>query len=92
MLDFFFIRDEQSANSNQVNYAGGIEYEEFIEAQKLKIIESHLDYYGKFRWISQNVQQKLAMLTPAVAAAIPNLASILKQAFAAEGGLVAFGD
>ncbi len=75
-----------------LNYAGGIEYEEFIVAQDLKIIESHLDYYGKFRWISQNVQHKWAMLTPAVAAAIPNLASILKQAFAADCGLVAFGD
>lgn len=92
MLDFFFISDEQSANSNNINYAGGIEYEEFIETQDLKIIESHLDYYGKFRWISQNVQQKRTMLTPAIEAAIPNLASILKQAFAAEGGLVASGD
>jgi hypothetical protein len=92
MLDFFFIRDDQSSNSNQINAAGGIEYEEFIEAQKLKIIESHLDYYGKFRWISQNVQQKRAMLTPVVTAAIPNLASVLKQAIAGDCGLVAFGD
>gem|GEM_PF-4620000 len=36
-------------------YAGGIEYEEFARVQELKIIESHLDYYGKFRWLSQNV-------------------------------------
>jgi hypothetical protein len=92
MLDFFFIRDDQSSNSNQINAAGGIEYEEFIEAQKLKIIENHLDYYGKFRWISQNVQQKRAMLTPVVTTTIPNLASILKQAFAGDCGLVAFGD
>lgn len=92
MLDFFFICDDQSSNSNQINAAGGIEYEEFIEAQKLKIIESHFDYYGKSRWINQNVQQKRAMLTPVVTAAIPNLASILKQAFAGDCGLVAFGD
>ncbi|WP_223649895.1 hypothetical protein [Hymenobacter psoromatis] len=92
MLDFFFIHDEQANNSNQINLAGGIEYEEFIEAQGLKIIEKHLDYYGKFRWISQNVQQKRVMLTPAVTAVIPSLASILKQAFAANCGLIAFGD
>ena len=92
MLDFSFIPDEKPMHAPGLNYAGGIEYEEFIEAQRLKIIESYLDYYGKFRWISQNVQQKRAMLTPAVAAALPSLTSILKQAFAAECGLVDFGD
>lgn len=92
MLEFFFIHDNQSNNSSQVNAAGGIEYEEFMEAQKLKLIEIHLDYYGKFRWISQNIQQKRTMLTPAIEVVIPNLASILKQVFAADCGLVAFGD
>ena len=92
MLDFNFIPDEKSMNARGLNYAGGIESEEFEKAQELKIIEIHLHYYGKFRWISQNVQQKRAMLTPAVAAAIPNLASILKRASAAECGSVAFDD
>ena len=92
MLNFSFIPDEQAMHTRNLNYAGGIEYEEFDEAQKLGIIENHLDYYGKFRWISQNVQQKRAMLTPTVEAVIPNIASILKQAFAGECGLVAFGD
>jgi hypothetical protein len=56
------------------------------------MIESHLDYYGRFRWSSQQVKQKRALLQPVVIVAIPSLASILKQAFAAECGLVAFGD
>ncbi|MDO7883811.1 hypothetical protein [Hymenobacter cheonanensis] len=92
MLDFRFIPDEKPMHARGLGYAGGIEYEEFEEARKLKIIENHLDYYGKFRWISQNIEHKCALLTPAVTAAIPNLASILKQAFAADCGLVAFGD
>jgi hypothetical protein len=92
MLDFSFIPDDKPMHARGLNYAGGIEYEEFVKAQELKLIENHLDYYGKFRWISQNIQQKRAQLTPAVAAAVPNLAGILKQAFAAECGLVAFGD
>jgi hypothetical protein len=92
MLDFSFIPDEKSMHARDLVYAGGIEYEKFAEARKLKIIENHLDYYGKFRWISQNIQQKYTLLTPAVTAAIPNLASILKQAFAAKYGLAAFGD
>lgn len=72
--------------------AGGIRLTEFEKAQESKIIESHLDFYGNFRWSSLNIRQKRAMLTPAVEAEIPNLASILKQAFAADCGLVAFGD
>ena len=92
MLDFSFISDEKHMHAFNVKYAGGIECAEFIEAQKLKITESYLDYYSNFRWSNQNIQQKRAMLTPAVVAAIPNLADVLKQAFAAECGLVAFGD
>jgi len=92
MLDFRFIPDEKPMHTRSLNYAGGIEYEGFVKAQDLKIIENYLDYYGSFRWSSQQVKQKRLLLQPAVAAAIPNLASILKQAFAAECGLVALGD
>jgi hypothetical protein len=92
MLDFSFIPDKKPTHNRGLKYAGGIEWEEFEKAQELKMIEQHLDYYGKFRWTSQNVKQKRVTLTPAVTAAVPNLASILKQAFAADCGLVAFGD
>ena len=92
VLDFSLISDEKPMHTRGLAYAGGIEYEEFERAQELKIIESHLDYYGKFRWLSQNVQQKCALLTPASVAAIPTLATILKQALAANCGLVALGD
>ena len=92
MLDFNFIRDEQPMHSKQVSFAGGIEWEEFEKAQAANIIESHHDFYGDFRWSSQNVKQKKAMLTPAITAEVSNLAAILKQAFAGNFGLVAFGD
>ncbi|MET4073088.1 hypothetical protein [Hymenobacter sp. UYCo722] len=59
MLDFSFINDEQPAHSRQLSYAGGIEYEKFVKAQELKIVEIHLDYYGKFRWSSLQIKQKL---------------------------------
>jgi hypothetical protein len=92
MLDFCFIRDEQPMHAGGLTQAGSIEWEEFDGAQELEIIERHLDYYGKLRWNSEQVKQKRSLLTPAVAAVIPNLASIVKRAFAAECGLVAFGD
>jgi Tfp pilus assembly ATPase PilU len=92
MLDFRFILDEQPMHARNLGYAGGIEEEEFKRAQELKLAENHFDCYGKFRWNSQQVRQKRAMLTPSIEASIPNLASIIKQAFAGGCGLVAFGD
>ncbi|MCI1187446.1 hypothetical protein MON38_08435 [Hymenobacter sp. DH14] len=92
MLDFSFIDDEQPAHRRELSYAGGIEYEEFEKARELKLVENHLDYYGKFRWSSQQVKQKRVALTPAISAVIPNLATIIKQAFTGNYGLVAYGD
>ena len=92
MLELYFTRDEQPSNNEQIGAAGEIDYEEFDEAQKLEVIESDLDYFDNFRWTSQQVQQKRAMLTPAIGAAIPTLAAILKQAFGTGCALVAFGD
>jgi hypothetical protein len=92
MLDFSFVADEKLLHTRGLAHAGGIEYEEFAKAQELKIADSHLDYYGRFRWISQQVKQKCALLTPRNAANIPNLANILRQAAATDCGLAAFSD
>ena len=49
MLDFSFIADEKSLHTRGLAHAGGSEYEEFAKAQELKVIDSHFNYYGKFR-------------------------------------------
>jgi hypothetical protein len=49
MLDFSFVADEKLLHTRGLAHAGGIEYEEFAKAQELKIVDSHLDYYGGFR-------------------------------------------
>ena len=50
MLDFYLIGDDQPYNSTvKPVFIGGIEEEEFEKAQAVKVIEGHLDYYGKFR-------------------------------------------
>ena len=92
MLDFSFISDEKPMHTRCLTHAGGIDYEEFIKAQDAQLIESHLDYYGSFRWSSQQVRQKRAMLTISLETEVPNLASIIKQAFAGGSGLVSIGD
>ena len=94
MLEFATIRDDQSASARGLHLysIGSIEYEEFLQAQKLGIIESHLDYYGKFRWSSELVMRKLTQLVKLGSHICPNLTAILKQAKAAESGVTAIGD
>lgn len=94
MLDFYTIRDDQatSARALKLVLVGGIEYEEFTAAQDAGIIEPHLDYYRDFRWSSELVQRKLALLVKLNSKALEPLASVLKQAKAAACGVVARGD
>ena len=93
MLDFYLIGDDQPYNSTvKSGFIGGIEEEEFEEAKTAKVIESHLDYYGKFRWSIELVKRKIIQLEQLNCASLSNLTDILKQSAAAECGLFAFGD
>lgn len=94
MLDFYFIPDEQSNTTSvdRLKYAGGIEEEEFEMAQKAGLIENYADYYGKFRWSSKQVLDKLNLLASCPFRASIDLNDILKQAKTAGLGLAAFGD
>jgi hypothetical protein len=94
MLDFYTIRDDQatSARDLQLHLIGSIEEEEFEAAVAAGVIERHLDYYGKFRWSSELVNRKLTLLEKLGSSQLEELLSILKQAKAAESGIIAQGD
>ena len=94
MLSFYFISDEQSntTSTKQLKYAGGIEEEEFEMAQNAGLIESHADYYGKFRWSGKQVLDKVALLASCPFRANTELNSILAQAKTAGLGLISFCD
>ncbi len=94
MLDFYTIRDDQatSARGLQLHLIGGIEEEEFEAAVAAGIIEPHLYYYGKFRWSSELVNRKLILLGKLNNKQFGKLDSILKQAKAAESGVIVQGD
>ena len=94
MLDFYFITDEQpfTGNLKQLKYAGGIEWEEFELAQRAGLIEAHADYYGKFRWSSEQVSNKLMLLANCPFRASSMLNNLLAKAETAGVGLIAFGD
>ena len=94
MLDFYFIADNYPAHTSPrgLKYAGGIEEQEFEIAQQHGLMEAHADYYGKFRWLGSQVEQKVSKLTTNTLRLNPNLALILRQAKNAGLGLVAFGD
>ncbi|NML64716.1 hypothetical protein HHL22_05805 [Hymenobacter sp. RP-2-7] len=94
MLDFYLIADEQPNNtpSSQLRRLGGIEEEEFEMAQHLGLIETYADYYGKFRWSSQQVSHKLFLLSSCPMRGSTALQDILQQAQAGGLGLAAWGD
>ena len=95
MLGFATIRDDQAASARglQLYPIGGIEYEEFIAAQDVGVIEPHLDYYGgDFRWSSELVLRKLALLVKLDSKRFEKLIAVLKQAKASESGVIARGD
>ncbi|GAA4041963.1 hypothetical protein GCM10022409_29970 [Hymenobacter glaciei] len=93
MLDFSLITDNQPNNSTaKLKYIGGIEWEEFEEAQVAKVIEGHLDYYGDFRWSNELVKRKISQLEELNRASLSNLTDILKHANAAGCGIMAYGD
>ena len=94
MLDFYFIADEQPNNTplGQLTHAGKIEEEEFEMGQHLGLIESYADYYGQFRWSSEQVSHKLFLLANCPMRASTALQDILTRAKAAAVGLRALGD
>ncbi|RSK50032.1 hypothetical protein [Hymenobacter rigui] len=99
MLDFYLIPDSQNISSKglMLERIGGIEYEAFIELQAAGIIESWLDYYGKFRWGNELVIRKQQQLRQLPAAAVSPgtraaFMALLQQAAQAHCGLLAEGD
>jgi uncharacterized protein YktB (UPF0637 family) len=60
--------------------------------QAANVIELHLDYYDKFRWSSELVNRKLALRAKLNDKQFEQLTARLKQAKAAESGVIAQGD
>lgn len=94
MLDFYFIADEQPATrpASHLQYAGGVEEEEFEMGQKSGLIEATADYYANFRWSSVQVRQKVERLAQCPFHASTVLDRLLNQAQAAGLGLLAISD
>jgi len=76
---------------SNLDYLGGIEYQEFEKLQDGKIIEAHLDYYKDFRWTSEQVVSKLELLRKENAKRY-SLKDILEKAKERESGVIAYGD
>lgn len=64
MLDFYLLADIQPI-PNQVpklEYIGELEEDAFFQLQEGGVIEPWFDYYGSFRWGSENVARILLKL------------------------------
>ncbi|MBT2557617.1 hypothetical protein J7E24_07465 [Hymenobacter sp. ISL-91] len=99
MLDFYLIQDSHNISSKGLTLErfGGMEYEAIIELQAAGIIESWLDYYGKFRWGNELIIRKQQQMSQLPKAAVdPStrivFAALLQRAAQAHCGLLAQGD
>ena len=99
MLDFYLIHDDQNPSSKGLvlERVGGIEDDLFFQLQAKGVIEPWYDYYGTFRWGSDNVaqillklqqQSKAQTLRPECKA----FTAILQKAVDAQYGLMGYGD
>jgi hypothetical protein len=94
MLDFYLIKDTTSKPNNgpsDLDYLGGIDYDEFEKLQDEKIIEGHLDYYKDFRWTSEQVAVKSKILEQ-TSAKNYKLQGILRKAKQQDCGIIAYCD
>lgn len=94
MLDFYLIKDTTSKPNNgtsDLDYLGGIDYDEFEQLQDEKVIEGHLDYYKDFRWTSEQVATKSEALAKSKAKGY-KLAEILTKAREQNCGVIAYCD
>lgn len=94
MLHFYLIKDATPASAHGMlpaDFLGGIDYSEFEQLQDDNIIENHLDFFKDFRWTSEQVATKLAMLTEAKSKEY-RLYDILRRAKEQDCGLIAYCD
>ena len=94
MLDFYLVDgDVLSHHKLSKNESlGSIDYAEFDELQKKKIIEPHLDYYKDFRWTNEQVNSKLKGLMTDPHFNDYKLSKILTTASELKAGIIANAD
>ena len=99
MLDFYIIDDNQALpaypEKNELEFAGGIDYQTFSNLQRKRVIDERLDYYSDFR-IDTSLTKQIRQIITRLGLHADSDVKILLQLFDAADkkrcGLVAYTD
>ena len=97
MLDFYLLSDVETEPKieelDNLDYAGGLEFDTYNRLVGKGIIDSSFDYYSDFRWGNQLIEQIASKANNFTGDSDVNkLIEIIKKAINREIGLIAFGD
>lgn len=96
MLDFYLIKDEQRKpdypEQENLEFAGGIDYETYENLVKKGIIDSRFDYYSDFRWDCKIIEQLTTRNDVDSDSDFKKLNKILRKATETNNGLIAYCD
>ena len=94
MLDFYLVENDILTHNKiaKNERLGSMDFAEFEELQKKKIIQSHLDYYKDFRWTNEQVNNMLKSLVTDPNYRDYKLTAILEKAATHNSGLLANAD
>lgn len=99
MLDFYFIKDDQSTPSFPeklgLKFAGDLDDRTFYNLQNKGIIDKKLDYYSDFRLDRMTIEkmsQNILIKDLQSDSDVKKLSQLLETAEREKSGLIAYGD
>jgi hypothetical protein len=97
MLDFYIISDSEvnpkPDKIDNLDYAGGLEYDIYERLVRKGIINSRFDFYSDFRWGNSLVKQIDSKAKEFSSDSdVTTLKKIVEKAMNAESGLITLGD
>jgi len=97
MLDFYFIKDEQTKPEYpeiaNLEFGIGLNYDTFEKYIQKSIIDSRFDYYSDFRWSLKLIEQILARINKnKIDSNFYDLKPVLERALELKCGLIAYCD
>ncbi len=94
MLDFYLIEDSHKMpkNPQNLNFAGGLDFNIFERLQRKGVIPNHYDYYSDFRWDSNTIDQIIEKVKDNTDQDQQILFEIIMKAHLQESDLIAYCD
>lgn len=98
MLDFYFIKDNQTNPNdpdNDLELAGSLAAKTFDNLVRKGMIDSRFDYYSDFRWselLIKQIRQNSERMQLESDSDVKQLLRLIDSALSKQSGLIAYGD